>query len=115
LYTYISFFFKKPFFLLSFLKKNFWNKHTDLIKKLISSVRLFFKKFNKLFIKLFFLKGFGFFFKGKIGVYGNSRKKRILLKFGRLSSTNETLNSSFSVINFINKSGLTKSSFFIFF
>lgn len=90
--TVLMFFFKKPTFLLVFFKKVLWVKSPDNIKKIIYFIRSFFKRFSFFFIKFFHVHGFFFLIRGKIGVYGNSRKKIQRLKYGSVSSTNFTYN-----------------------
>lgn len=112
---FLLFFFKKSWFFLKFIKSIFWKKKKDNIKKIIYFVRSFFKKFHFFFFKVFQVSGLLFFFKGKIGSYGNSRKKILRLNFGLLNSTSYINNVVKSNCSFINKSGKTKCSLSLFF
>lgn len=112
---FLLFFFKKSWFFIKFIRKAFWKKKKDNVRKIIYFLRSFFKKFSYFFFKLFQVVGLLFFFKGKINSYGNSRKKILRLNFGLLNSTNFHTNINTGFCSFINKSGKTKCRLSLFF
>lgn len=112
---FLLLFLKQGWFFLKFVRKAFWKQKKDNIKKIIFFLKIFFKKFNLFFLKLFQVIGILFFFKGKIGTYGNSRKKILRISFGALNSTTFFVNNIVSHCSFINKSGKTKCRLSLFF
>lgn len=65
----------------------FYRKH----KKLLYLIKLFFVNYVSIYLNMFRCRGFYLRIKGKIGVGGNSKKKRYLVKIGKHSLTSKRL------------------------
>jgi len=65
----------------------FYRKH----KKLLYLIKLFFINYVSIYLNMFRCHGFYLKIKGKIGVGGNSKKKRYLVRIGKHSLTSKSL------------------------
>ena len=115
IYLYISFFFKKIFWLAYICNKINTSVQFLHIKNVLYIYRVFFKKYWNFCFTYFQINGLIFFFKGKLGTSGNKRKKKFLLKYGLVNSTNFVYNIDKSTHYIITSSGLTNFNLILYY
>lgn len=89
--SFITLALKDLTFFSNWLKKKFENIFYRKHKKLLYLIKLFFTNYISLYLPFFKCLGFYFKIRGKIGVGGNSKKKRYLLRIGKNSLTTKQL------------------------
>ena len=72
-------------------EKNFYRKH----KKLLYTLKLFFKNYLFIYFKFFNCLGFLLKIKGKISVGGNSKKRSYMIKLGSSSLSKKNIKFNF--------------------
>lgn len=78
------------------LKKVLENMHFKIHRKFFYLLKIIFYNFFLIYFKYFGCMGFFFKVKGKIGLGGNSKKKRNIVKFGKYSLTQKSLKISYN-------------------
>jgi hypothetical protein len=78
-------------FFTNWLKKKFESIFYRKHKKLLYLIKLFFTNYLYIYLSMFNCWGFYFKIRGKIGVGGNSKKKKYLIRLGRHSLTTKKL------------------------
>nr|YP_010632207.1 ymf64 [Cryptocaryon irritans]WBP62323.1 ymf64 [Cryptocaryon irritans] len=108
LFKDVSFFFK--WFLRSIKKVKF-----NDFRRFIHFIKMLFKFFFSMKLNFFGCEGISFFIKGKFGIKGNAKKKKIFFKFGKSSLSKKKIKINFEQKQIFTKTGVLGFGFFIYF